>query len=205
MNPYYAHDSAVGPVFDVAKFSHFKAVAMGLSGLVFAAIVGATALYVWDPTWLVPEPPQIVAELNQEIDQLWKDYPQGTQYGVIAAGLVAGFFVVAACSYLYQAFTVEMYIRVGEGGMSFRVAQGFKALEVDLPWDEIESWTVTQEKQLGSLSRNTGNLSGNLSIRTYTQGKYHVSLDDFREPAYLIFNRIQEASEMRPANLEVPC
>jgi hypothetical protein len=144
MNPYYARESAVGPVFDVATFSRGKAVAMGVAGLVFAALVGVAALYVWNPTWLVTDPPEVLRSLNQEIAKLWREYPQGTRYGVLGAALVALLFVVSAGAYLFQSFTGQMYFRVGEGGISFRVPRGFRPLALDLPWEEIVKLTVTQ-------------------------------------------------------------
>lgn len=205
MNPYYARESEVGPVFDVATFSRRKAVAMVFSGLVFAALVGGAALYAWNPTLLVPHPPQLLAEANQEISKLWQDHPQAAQIGVAAAGLVAALFVTMSCAYLYQAFTQEMYVRVGEGGLSFRVPHGFRSLALDLPWNEIIKLTVTQEKQLGSLSRNDGNLGGHFTLRTRSHGNLYVGLDDFREPAHLIYDRIQEATATRPAELVGNC
>lgn len=205
MNPYYASESEVGPVFDVATFSPIKAVAMGLSGLVFAALVGGAALYMWNPTWLVPQPPQPLAEANREIARLWRDHPQGMKYGVGGAGCVAVFFAMISCSYWYQACTGPTYFRVGEGGISFRTSRGFGALALDLPWDEITQLKVVQEKRLGALSRNAGNLGGYLTLRTRSHGSLYVGLNDFREPAHLIYDRIQEAMQTRPADLsELP-
>lgn len=201
MNPYYARESQVGPVFDVATFSSRKALMIGFSGFVFAALVGGAALYAWKPTLLMPHPPQPIVEINREIAKLWRDYPQGTPYGIAGMGLVAGFFVLAAGSYLYQSFTGEMYLRVGEDGISFCVPRGFGTLAHDLPWNEIEDLTVTQIKQFGSLSRNAGNLGGHLTLRTRSHGKLFIPLDDFREPAHLIYDRIREAQETRPAEL----
>ena len=201
MNPYYARESDVGPVFDVATFSPGRALAMGISGLVFAVLVGGATLYVWNPAWIMPRPPKALVEANREIGKWWRDHPQGTEIGVGGAGLVAAFFAVAACSYLYQSMTREMYFRVGEGGISFRVPQGFGTLALDLTWDEVVKLTVTQKKRLGSLSPNAGNIGGYFTLRTRSHGKHFVPLDDFREPAHLIYKRIGEARQTRPAEL----
>jgi len=201
MNPYYARESEVGPVFDVATFSRRKALAMGLAGLVFAVLVGAVALYVWKPNLVIPHAPKWFADGNRETLQLWKDHPVGTPLCVGGAGLFAALFLGGSLSYLYQALTGDFYVRVGEGGISFRVPQGFSTLAFDLPWDEILKLTVTQQKQLGSLSQNAGNIGGYFTVRTRSHGNLFVCLNDFREPAHLIHRRIQEARETRPAEL----
>jgi hypothetical protein len=201
MNPYYARESEVGLVFDVATFSRLKALAMGLSGLVFGVLVGAAALYVWQPNSVLPHAPKWIADGNRETLQLWKDYPLGTPLCVGGVGLFAAIFLGGSLSYLFQTLTGDFYVRVGEGGVSFRVPQGFSTLALDLTWDEILKLTVTQEKQLGSLSRNVGNIGGHFTIRTRSHGNVFVCLNDFREPAHLIHRRIQEARDTRPAEL----
>jgi hypothetical protein len=201
MNPYYARESEVGPVFDVATFSRHKALAMGLSGLVFAVLVGAAVLYVWNPNWVFPNAPKWFADGNRETIQLWKVHSLGTPLCVGGAGLIAVLFLCASLSYLYQSFTGDFYVRVGVGGISFCVPRGFGTLALDLPWDEILKLTVTQEKQLGSLSRNAGNIGGHFTLRTRSHGNLYVCLNDFREPAHLIYNRIQEARQTRSAEL----
>ena len=201
MNAYYARESEVGPVFDVATFSPSKALALGFSGLVLAVLVGAAALYVWNPNLVFPHAPKWFADGNRETLQLWKDYPRGTPLCVGGVGLFAALFLGGSLSYLYQAFTGVFYVRVGEGGISFRVPQGFSTLALDLPWDEILKLTVTQVKQFGALSRNAGNIGGHFTLRTRSHGNLYVCLNDFREPAHLIYSRIQEARETRPAEL----
>ena len=166
MNPYYARDSKVGSVFDVATFSPRKAVVMGLTGLAFGALVAAAALYVWNPNWIVPHPPKWFVDANHDAMKLWKEHPLGTPLGVGGAGLVAALFLAMSYTYLFQSLTGNFYFRVGEGGISFHVPGGFRTLELDLPWDEIIKLKVVQEKQLGSLSRNAGNLGGYLTLRT---------------------------------------
>jgi hypothetical protein len=201
MNPYYARESEVGPVFDVATFSRGKALGMGITGLVFGVVVAAAVVYAWNPTRIMPRPPRQLADLNRETARLWRDHPQAMPYGLSTAGLVAAFFLVASGAYLYQSLTGDMYLRVGEGGLSLRVPNGFHPLELDLPWNEIDQLTVTQRRQVGALSRNAGNLGGDLTLRTRSHGQVFVGLDDFREPAHLIYNRIQEARQTRPAEL----
>jgi hypothetical protein len=201
MNPYYARESHVGPVFDVATFSRGKALTLGTSGLVFAVLVGAAAVYVWNPNLVLPHAPKWFADGNRETLQLWKDYPRGTPAGVAGAGLIATLFLGASLSYLYQSFTGDSYIRVGEGGLSFRVPHGWGCLALDVPWDEVVELKVTQVKRLGSLSQNAGNIGGHFTLRTCSHGNHFVSLDDFCEPAHVIYKRIEEARETRPAEL----
>lgn len=205
MNPYYARESRVGPVFDVATFSRRKATSIGLTGLVLASLIGAAALYVWNPALLIPHPPRAFAEAQQDVVNLWRDYPRGTLVGVAGAGLIAVLLAAMGLAQLYQSLTGEMYLRVGEAGISLRVPHGFRTLELDLPWEEVTKLTVTQEKQLGSLSRNTGNLNANLTLRTRSHGNVFISLDDFREPAYLVHERLREAMDTRPAELVESC
>jgi hypothetical protein len=78
------------------------------------------------------------------------------------------------------------------------------ALELDLPWDEIDDLTVVQIKQLGSTSRNSGNIGAELKIKTRTGKKHDIRLDGLSAAAYLIHERLNEARQMEPADLDAP-
>ncbi len=201
MNPEYAFTSDVGPVFDVATFSRGKTLMTGATAIVFAALIGGSALYVWNPQWLVQEPPQWFADAHQDMQDVWRTHPRVTSIGVATAAVLAGLCGAAAVSCIAGALWGSYYLRAGEGGVSLRVPNGFGTLAVDLSWQEIAKLTVVQEKKFGSLSRNAGNVGASLSIKTCAGKKYYCRLDAFSQPGYLIHQRIEEAREMRPAVL----
>jgi hypothetical protein len=201
MNSYYAHESQVGPVFDAATHSRRKGVMTGAAGLVMGALLAVATIYAWDPDWLIADPPSWLSEAQQEVKDLWRLQPRWTPIGVGIGGSLGALFLTMGCVYIVQALTCEFYVRVGEGGISLCVPEGFGKLQLDLPWEEIDQLTVVQEKQLGALSRNAGNIGAYLDLRTHTHGRRNVRLDDFREPGHLIHSRIMEASETRSASM----
>lgn len=202
MNPYYAHESSVGPVFDVAHFSRFRSLWMGIVGLGFAAVVGVAAVFVWNPDWIVPHPPDWFLDGNQEIKDLAREHPLGVKIGVGTAALFALVFAAAGLSGIASAYSGKYYIRVGERGMSLRLPDSFfSSFERDLDWSQIDQLTVVQEKTIGSMSRNAGNVGGELCIRTHDGLDRSLRLDCFREDAWLIHQRIDEAMNSRPAVL----
>jgi hypothetical protein len=202
MNPYYAHESAVGPVFDVAHHSRFKALVMGLIALGFAGLISWGAAYFWNPDWVVSEPSQGFAEAHQEAKDFAQQHPWGVITGVGIAALFALLCVAGAASCVVEAVSGDYYIRAGEGGLSMRVpGRLFGVLQRDFHWSEIADLTVIQRKRMGSMSRSAGNLGGELQLRTHDGFSRDVRLDHFREDAWLIYQRIEEAMEMRPAVL----
>lgn len=202
LNSYYAHESTVGPVFDVAHFSTYKSLKMGLAGLVFGAVVAAAALFVWNPDLVYPNPPEWFLDANQEVKDLARDYPLGTKIGVGVAGLFAFIFAAAGLSAFTNALAGDYYVRVGEGGISLRLPDSFfTCFERDFDWSQVANLTVVQEKYIGSMSRNAGNIGGELRIRTTDGWSRTLGLDLFREDAWLIHQRINEALDTRPASL----
>jgi len=202
MNPYYAHESDVGAVFDVAHYSSRKALFMAFVGVVFAAFVGAAAAYVWKPDWFIRKPPVWYADAHQDVKDLMRQHPTGAKIGVGVAGLFAAVFFLAAASCVFNALSGNYYIRVGENGLSLRLPDSFfTAYERDLGWPDIAKVTVVQEKRFGALSQSSGNLGGELQLRLRDGDRRDLRLDHFREDAWLIYNRIQEAQEMQPAIL----
>lgn len=201
MNPEYAFNSDVGPVFDVATFSRGKAVMMGATAVVFAALIAGAALYVWNPGWFLENPPEWFADAHKDVRDVWQTYPRVTAISVATAAVLAALCGVAAVSCIAGALWGTYYLRAGEGGISLRAPDGFGTLAVDLSWQEIAKLTVVQEKRLGSLSRNAGNVGASLNIKTCTGKKYYCRLDAFSQPGYLIHQRIEEARGMRLAVL----
>lgn len=201
MNPEYAFQSDVGPVFDVATFSRGKSLMTGVTGVVFGALIGGAALYVWNPDWVVSDPPKWFADAHQDVRDVWRTHPRITAISVSTAAALAGLCAVAAVCCINGALWGTYYLRAGEGGISLRVPDGLGTLAADLSWQEIAKLTVVQEKKFGSMSRNSGNVGASLSIRTCAGKKYYCRLDAFSQPGYLIHQRIEEAREMRPAVL----
>jgi hypothetical protein len=202
MNPYYAHESSVGPVFDVAHYSRFKAAVLALTWLGFATFVGLGAAYSWNPDWIISQPHEVFANAHREAKGWLLEHPWGVKTGVAMAGMFTVLAVAAGGSCLVAVLWGNFYVRAGEGGLSLRVPDLFVgALERDLPWSDIENLTVVQEKWLGSLSQSSGNIGGELRLRTHDGWSRDVRLDHFREDAWLIYQRIEEARETRAAVL----
>jgi hypothetical protein len=202
MNSYYAHETEVGPVFDVAHFAPHKAIFTGLIALGAAGLIGVVATYMWDPSWLISHPPKYIADAVRETKEFTQLHPQGVTIGVAIGAVLALVFAAAGVSCLLEAVHGDYYIRVGEGGLSLRLPDGFfGAFERDYGWDEIAKLTVVQEKYLGSMSQSAGNIGGEMRLRTHDGGDRSLRLDHFREDAWLIYNRIQEAQRMRTAVL----
>jgi hypothetical protein len=202
MNPYYANESSVGAVFDVAHFSRFKALKMAVVGFVFAALVGVAAVYVWNPDWLLPRPPSWFADANQDVKDLARQHPLGLKIGVGVAALFALIFAAASLSCIVNAYSGAYFIRVGENGLSLRLPDTFfSTFERDIDWSQVDKLTVVQEKYVGSLSRNAGNIGGELRLRTHDGLNRALRLDCFREDAWLIHQRIEEAMNTQAAVL----
>ena len=202
LNPYYAHESSVGPVFDVAHFSRFRSLWMGLVGLAFAAVLAIVAAFFWNPDWIVPHPPHWFLDGNREIKSIAHQHPLGLAIGVGAAALFALIFAAAGLSGILSAYSGKYYIRAGERGMSLRLPDSFfSSFDRDFEWSEIAQLTVVQERLVGSMSRNAGNIGGELRIRTEDGLDRVLRLDCFREDAWLIHQRIEDAMDTRPAVL----
>jgi hypothetical protein len=97
------------------------------------------------------------------------------------------------------------------GGLALRVPDGLSlralglksgVLRRDLRWEEISHWEVVQTKRFGALSANAGNLYADLNFKTVHGESHSISLDHFREPARIIWNRLQDAMETAPALLD---
>lgn len=207
MSPFYAHESKVGPVFDVATWSRAKAWSMALTGLVLGLLALAGLVFAWQPTLLLKEPPEVVAGIHEATLELAKEKPW-IAYGVFAVGALTGLIALAgAFASASDALHGDYYFRAGPGGLSVRVPAGidfrrfclaFKTREFDLPVSRIADWTIVQHKQLGSMSRNTGNLSALFQIRTSDGKKVAFSLDCFREPSSVIQSKLNDARRMVP-------
>lgn len=213
MNPFYAHASSSGPVFDVATWSGRKMLAMALFALPLGLGLLAVALFFWSPDLLFQRPPEPIKELSGEILKLHRQHAWARPVGAGVLGLVGWFFLAAGISSIGDCLRGDFHFRVGPGGFALRVPFGIDLtklgltstiLDLDLPWEEVTHWTVVQVKQLGSLSRNAGNIGGHLKLKTADGQRYEISLDCFREPAFIIHSKIQDALQMTAASLGGP-
>ncbi len=211
MNPYYARQSSVGPVFDVGTWNTRFAVMSVLMGLGMFVVLSIAAYAFYDPTLLAKFDAKMWRELQREILGIWKDYPLGSQIGLGAAIFFAYIGLAASVSTLFDSFDPDFYLRVGAGGMSLRVPDGVdllklgfvsRILKLDLPWHEIKEWKVTQTKQFGAMSPHAGNISADLTIRLMSGKKHVVNLDHFQENGHVIWKRIGDASELTAAELQ---
>ena len=205
----YAHHSAVGPVFDVTKWSGRGHIPVGLTGLMFTVLVLVSTAYVWQPPRLLPKPPPAVTELNGGIRKAWRAHPRAMQFGVAFGALIGVRCLLGVSNLLTDAFRREYFLRAGPGGLWLRMPMGAawqylglisRAVELELPWDKIKNYEITQVKRLGSLSRNSGNLYAELKLETDWQ-RYVFGLSGLEAPAYLICERLNEA---RFASLQNP-
>jgi hypothetical protein len=133
--------------------------------------------------------------------------------GIVLVGGLVWIFSAATVAFVHDGCCGNYYFRAGLGGVSFRLPHGLswrhggfvsEVLELDLPWHEIEHLTVTQTKQIGSLSRNSGNVGAELKIVTHLGETHHIDLSGLEAAAYLIHERLIEAQEMVPADLGEP-
>ncbi|MEQ8790055.1 MAG: hypothetical protein RIC55_27410 [Pirellulaceae bacterium] len=210
MNPYYAHPSPVGDVFDVAAWSPAKTFGMGLTGIVLATLVGVAAACIWDPGLMKEYLPDLAKDLARENAKLTKAYPWAIPAIVGGLGCLTYVFLAAGVTFAGDALRSNCYFRAGPGGMSLRLPHGVswaqlgfgsKVVELHVPWAEIKRWTITQHKRLGSLSPNAGNLNAHFDLTLRNGRSFHFSLDTFREPARIIYSRIEESQEMTTALL----
>lgn len=212
INPAYAHDSSVGPVFDVGAWappgwcspSTIMALAAG-------SATAAAAAAVLLPDILSLQALEWAAPLRSEIELAWKSYPWWMGGGALLAVAVAYLFLAGGIAHLRLRSRGEFYLRTGPGGLSMRVPDGlsmltpsFAVLELDAAWDDVAEWRVVQHKRLGSISPNAGNLDAELRIVLRDGRRHVIDLSWFREPARIIWNRIQEAVEMVPMSFEGP-
>ena len=161
MNPYYSHESDVGPVYDVATYSRVKPIVTAITALAFAFFTGLGAVYFWNPDLIDPEPSEMWADAHQEAKDMMKDHPIGLKVGVGFTALFSAFCLAMTISFLCNSVSGQYHIRVGEGGISLRVPNGLASvLEKDVPWSDIARLKVIQEKRVGAMSRNAGNTGG---------------------------------------------
>ncbi len=208
MSPFYSHQSAVGPVFDVATWSRGKTWFMAAAALLFGLLVVAAMVFAWQPTLLLDTPPEVLAGFHEETVKLAKENPWVAYGGSAVVGLIAFFSLAASLASAVDAIRGGYYFRAGPGGISLRVPHGldfsklclaFKRLEVDLHMDQLDDWTIVQHKQFGSMSRNSGNVMAFLKIRMANGKKEEFNLDCFREPSFVIHSKINDALQMVPA------
>ncbi len=207
VNPYYARESAVGRVFDVGTWRH-RAILGCVVCVAMAALFAAATFCAVFPETLGDPASEAIVELQAEIVQAHVDYPWFMLAGEIVGGLLAWMFLMMAVSSLIVRSQGPFYLRVGPGGISMRLPGGIsmwnprhKILERDLAWSEIEHWEIVQHKQFGSLSANSGNLEAELNLRLPGGERHSISLSWFREPARVVWSKIQDAMEMTPMDL----
>ncbi len=213
MNPFYAHESSVGPVFDVATWSHRKALMMIVFCLFLGTSFSTAAVYAWAPDVFFDEPPEALESLNKEIADLKKEHPLGTQAGIAFVALIGFIGLTGICSSTVNAFSGDYYFRAGPGGISIRVPNGpdlttfcltSNILQLDLSNEEIDDWVITQHKRFGTMSRDAGNIMAFLKIKTVAGETHEFSLEHFREPARIISSKIEDARQMVPVGYSDP-
>jgi hypothetical protein len=175
-----------------------------LALMIGAGLAFSTAWF-YQPAWFGGRPKnEEFRKLYDEVAALKKKHTKAFHGGLAVAGLIAWFFTGAGTASLWNA-RGGYFIRCGAGGVSVRVPLGLdwkkaffaaETLERDIPWSEIECLTVTQVKQLGALSRTAGNVGGDIELRLRNGKSHWFGVELFGEPAYMIHERINEATRM---------
>jgi hypothetical protein len=212
MSPYDAHTSSVGPVFDAATWSPRKTLMIGLFALLVGLVFAGCGVLFFNPHLLDVQRPAALKDLTKglapQILDVHRRYAWSKWAGTAGLGLVGYLFFGVGVSCLGASLKGDFYFRIGPGGLSLRVPETidptrlglrFRVLSLELPWRDVATWTIVQVKELGSMSRNAGNLSGYLQLETVDGRKHRISLDVFREPAFIIRSKAQDALEMVPA------
>ncbi len=210
MNPYYAHDSSVGPVFDVATWSRRKAATLGCGAVVFGLLGIGLLVVCFKPDLFLDKPPKVVRQIHSETQRMVRTHAAGTYAvtGVVGVGIYCAF--ATGFAFFHDLSAANYFFRIGRGGMSVRVPNGLdpmkaflsqKILRMDLPFEQIADWKIVQHKQVGSLSRNTGNKTAYVNIKLIDGQRRSFFLDLFREPAHVIKSKIDSALQMVPADL----
>jgi hypothetical protein len=203
MNPYYSHESEVGPVYDVADYSRFKPIVTAITALMFAACAGFFAIYFWNPDLITENPSEMFVDAHEDAKNMMKEHPIGTKVGVGLSGMFSGLCLAMAISCMCNSISGRYHIRVGEGGISLRVPDGLTTvLEKDIPWSEISQLKVIQEKRVGALSRNAGNTGGEIEVHLYDGTSHDIRLEHFKQDAWLIHQRIDEVKDMRSSSID---
>ncbi len=210
MNPGYAHESRVGPVFDVTSWSASKSLWMSLMGLIFAVQALGAAVFLWNPRIMDGKMPPGTQHVISDVIEVHRTHAWPIRGGIALAGGLGWVFSAASIAFFRDGCCGNYYFRAGPGGLSLRMPQGLSwqhggfvsaVLELDLPWDEIKRLTVTQTKQIGSLSRNSGNVGAEMKIVTHLGKTHQIDLGGLEAAAYLIHERLIDSQEMMPANL----
>jgi hypothetical protein len=213
MNPYYAYPSSVGPVFDVATWSARKVLTTALIALPLGLILAVGGIYFWNPKLIAVYLPKFFEELTTGVLDLHRNHAWSRYAGTAGFEFFAFLFLAGGIACIRDVLSGNYYFRAGQGGMVIRVPDGVdwakfalksKTVSLELPWDKISTWLVVQCKQFGSMSRYSGNLGGHLKLKPFAGRKYVLSLNYFREPPFIINDKIQDAIQMVPAFWEDP-
>ncbi len=213
MNPYYARESKVGPVFDVATWNARFAFAAIFFAIAMFVVCGSAAYVVASPASLAKAKSQTVKDFHKALVDFKKDHPTWAGAIVVVAGVLAWFGFAGTFAMASDFLQPNFYLRIGPGGISLRLPHGLdvkklcfatEKLELDLPWNEIADWKVMQTRRLGSLSPNAGNVSADMTINLHNGKRHWIDLNIFKENGRIIWQRISEAAEMAPMQFDAP-
>ncbi len=203
---YDAHDSAVGPVFDVATFSRKAQWVLAISSATFGLLVCTALILAWKPTLLIAQPPELVETFHTAVMEQMRNRAWLVLFGTGVAVVVAWFAFAGAIAGLVAAVSEDKYyLRIGPGGLSVRVPErvdfgklglAFKELHRDIPAEEITSWKVIQKVHEHMPTGATTKGMAFLEIRTVDGGKFDICLSQFNESADLIHSRLASTVQL---------
>ncbi|MEX2188049.1 MAG: hypothetical protein WD875_14685 [Pirellulales bacterium] len=200
----YTIDSAVGPVYDLTKWTGRGRIGMGIAVLTFGIGFLAAAAFVWDSSLFFEKPPAELKDAVADMNDAWRTHTVAMKSGVGVAALLGVLCLLGASTLFSDAFRDDYFFRAGPQGLWLRLPNGFswqhlglvsKPLELELNWSDIANIEVTQTKQFGSLSRNAGNICADMTLRTRSDQTYVLPLDGLEAAAYLIHERLTEARQ----------
>ncbi len=198
----YTIESAVGPVHDLTKWTGRGKIGVGIAALVFGLGALVVSAFVWDSTWFFDKPSENIKDAVAEMNDAWRTHTTAMQAGVTLGAIFGLFCLMGASTQFTDAFRTDYFFRAGTGGLWLRLPDGFswahfglvsKPLELELSWDDVAKIEVVQTKQFGAMSRNAGNISASMTIRTRSGETHDLTLDGLEAAAYLIHERMIEA------------
>ncbi len=113
MNPYYAHESSVGPVFDITRWTGRGVANVAVVGLLFGVTLLVAAALVYEPTWLFKKPPEGFEDLVAGIRKGHKHYAWAMRGGIALSGLLGGVCVLGSVAMITDLFRRDYYLPHG--------------------------------------------------------------------------------------------
>ena len=97
----YAIESAVGPVFDLTKWTGRGRIGMGLAVLAFGLGFLTAVAFAWNTSWFFKVPPDGIKDAIADMNGAWRTHPTAMWAGV-AVGSLLGVLCLLGASNLFS-------------------------------------------------------------------------------------------------------